>query len=81
MMSRSALVIVAVCLRDSAFWRTGCGDAGEDKWVARSYVAVVLALALLTTKLYVWISYAQRNFSTALSGKDVRELKGMHCAE
>lgn len=35
---------------------------------------MVLALALLTTKLYVWISYAQRNFSTALSGKDVRKL-------
>ncbi|GLC38395.1 hypothetical protein PLESTB_001582400 [Pleodorina starrii] len=44
---------------------------GEERWAARGYAAAVIALALLTTLFSVHISYAQRDFSTALSGKDV----------
>ncbi|PNW87764.1 hypothetical protein CHLRE_01g001350v5 [Chlamydomonas reinhardtii] len=44
---------------------------GEARWVARGYAAAVICLALVTTLFSVHISYAQRDFSTALSGKDV----------
>ena len=40
--------------------------------VAWAYSAAVVLLAFLTTLLLVRISYAQRSFSTALSGKDVQ---------
>lgn len=41
----------------------------SDKWKARAYMVSVLVLAYLNTVLSVKISYAQRNFSTALSEK------------
>ncbi|KAG2486371.1 hypothetical protein HYH03_014951 [Edaphochlamys debaryana] len=44
---------------------------GEERWVARGYAVAVVGLALGTTLFSVHISYAQRDFSTALSGKDV----------
>ena len=44
--------------------------AGEDKWRARKYGIANVALSLATTLFMVRISYAQRNFQTALSGKD-----------
>lgn len=47
--------------------------AGEDKWRARRYAVANVALALATTLFMVRISYAQRNFQTALSGKDEGE--------
>ncbi|GFR44756.1 hypothetical protein Agub_g6087, partial [Astrephomene gubernaculifera] len=43
----------------------------EERWAARGYAAAVISLALATTLFSVHISYAQRDFSTALSGKDV----------
>lgn len=39
--------------------------------MAAGYTAAVVGLALVTTLFYVQISYAQRNFSTALSDKNV----------
>ena len=49
---------------------------GEDRWRARGFAGLNMALALATTGLLLQISYAQRNLQTALSGKDVgaREL-------
>jgi hypothetical protein len=41
----------------------------NDKWKARAYMVSVLVLAYMNTVLSVKISYAQRNFSTALSEK------------
>lgn len=57
---------------------TGCtphtthtlAHAGPRKWRARGYALAMVALSLGTTLLMVKISYAQRNFSTALSEKD-----------
>ncbi|KAF5833658.1 ABC transporter transmembrane region 2-domain-containing protein, partial [Dunaliella salina] len=43
---------------------------GEERWKACSYAAATIVLALTTTGLLVKISYAQRDFSTALSGKN-----------
>ncbi len=40
-----------------------------ERWKARAFMGSVLALAYLNTWLSVKISYAQRNFSTALSEK------------
>jgi hypothetical protein len=44
--------------------------AGDQRWKARGFAACVVALSISTTLLSVKISYAQRNFSTALSSKD-----------
>uniref|UniRef100_A0A7S3VHC6 ABC transmembrane type-1 domain-containing protein n=1 Tax=Dunaliella tertiolecta TaxID=3047 RepID=A0A7S3VHC6_DUNTE len=52
-------------LRLAKLWFTG-----EEKCKACSYAAATIALALITTGLLVKISYAQRDFSTALSGKN-----------
>lgn len=37
------------------------------------FSAAVLGMSLVNTLFSVRVSYAQRNFSTALSGKDARE--------
>ena len=44
--------------------------AGEERWLARGYTAACICLSLGTTTLLVRVSYAQRNFETAMSGKD-----------
>eukprot|EP00892_Ulva_mutabilis_P009492 jgi/Ulvmu1/6915/UM031_0122.1 len=46
---------------------------GEDRLRARLYLTTNIVLSLLSTMLLVRISYAQRNFSTALSEKNVDE--------
>lgn len=60
--------------------------AGDERKVSWGYLAASVFLALVNTLVLVQISYAQRNFQTALSGKD--EGKGQfhqfescdHCA-
>ncbi|CAD7702533.1 unnamed protein product [Ostreobium quekettii] len=46
---------------------------GDDKLLARGYLIAAVVLSLLYTWLLVTISYAQRNFSTAMSEKRVAE--------
>lgn len=43
--------------------------AGDEKWKACGYAAATISLALITTGLLVKISYAQRDFSTAVSNQ------------
>ena len=45
-------------------------DPGPKRGQAWAYAMAVVALAALNTTLLVRISYAQRDFSTAMSGKD-----------
>ncbi|KAG1676622.1 hypothetical protein FOA52_008751 [Chlamydomonas sp. UWO 241] len=49
-----------------ALWFTG-----TERWQARAYAAAVVSISLLNSMFLVRISYAQRNFSTAMSEKDV----------
>lgn len=48
--------------------RVSSHRTGSERWKARGYAAIVVSLACLTTYFYVYISYAQKAFSTALSG-------------
>ncbi|KAK9809945.1 hypothetical protein WJX72_002230 [[Myrmecia] bisecta] len=43
---------------------------GDERWLARGYALACVCLSLGTTTLLVRISYAQRNFETAMAGKD-----------
>ncbi|GAX77264.1 hypothetical protein CEUSTIGMA_g4710.t1 [Chlamydomonas eustigma] len=45
--------------------------SGAEKWKAWCYTAALVSLSFINTLFLVQISYAQRNFSTAMSGKDV----------
>lgn len=42
----------------------------EERWKARGYAIGTIATSLMTTGLMVQVSYAQRNFQTAMSEKD-----------
>lgn len=44
---------------------------GDERWKACGYAVAVVGLALVNTLFSVHISYAQRDFSTAMSAKDV----------
>ncbi|CAG9462781.1 unnamed protein product [Pedinophyceae sp. YPF-701] len=44
--------------------------AGDERWRARAWAASTVAMSLVTTWLLVRISYAQKDFATALAGKD-----------
>lgn len=44
---------------------------GPAKWQALAYSGAVILLSVFSTLLNVQISYARRDFSTALSSKDI----------
>ena len=46
-------------------------ESGSERWKAGLFAVAVVALSFVNTIFLVRISYAQRNFSTAMSGKDV----------
>ncbi|KAG1670562.1 hypothetical protein FOA52_012134 [Chlamydomonas sp. UWO 241] len=58
--------VVPKWLRIYALWFTGA-----ERWQARAYAAAVVSLSLANSMFLVRISYAQRNFSTAMSEKDI----------
>lgn len=48
---------------------------GDERWKARGYAGVNVALCVAVTALLLQISYVQRDFSTALEQKDSSEWK------
>ncbi|MEW5312635.1 MAG: hypothetical protein WDW38_004254 [Sanguina aurantia] len=62
-------------------WWPGTGGqlglVAWDRWQAFAYSGAVILLSVLSTGLNVQISYARRDFSTALSSKDIA---GFHAA-